>query len=195
VRLLASPPQVSKLIVGLGTPGREYARTRHNVGFLVADRLARQAGLKFTHRGSQAHVATGSFGGTPIALAKPQTWMNNSGDSVRGLARRLGLKAEDIVVVYDDVDLPVGRLRLRGGGSSGGHRGVKSIIDRLGSDAFARVRIGIGRPEPRDTVDYVLSTFDREEQALIDDAVTRAVNAIEALLTAGIEPAMNQYNR
>ncbi len=190
-----SPPQVSRLIVGLGNPGREYARTRHNVGFVCADQLAKHASLKFAHRWSQAHVATGTLAGTSIALAKPQTWMNNSGDSVRGLVRRFGLKAEDVIIVYDDVDLPVGRLRLRAGGSSGGHRGVKSIIERLGSNGFTRVRIGVGRPEPRDTVDYVLSTFDSAESALIEDAVTRALGAIEALLTVGIEPAMNQYNR
>jgi peptidyl-tRNA hydrolase, PTH1 family len=195
VRWPLSPPQVSRLIVGLGNPGREYARTRHNVGFVIADRLAKQANLKFTHRWSQAHVATGSFAGTPIAVAKPQTWMNNSGGSVQGLAKRFDLKAPDIIVVYDDVDLPTGRLRIREGGSSGGHRGVKSIIERLGADGFVRVRIGIGRPDPRDTVDYVLSTFDSEESALIDDAVARALGAIEAILADGLDAAMNKYNR
>jgi PTH1 family peptidyl-tRNA hydrolase len=195
VRWPLSPPQAARLIVGLGNPGREYARTRHNVGFVCADRLAKQAGLKFTHRWSQAHVATGSLSGASIALAKPQTWMNNSGDSVHGLAKRFGLRAPDIIVIYDDVDLPTGRLRIREGGSSGGHRGVKSIIERLGADGFVRVRVGVGRPDSRDTVDYVLSTFDAAESTAIDDAVTRALGAIEAILTDGLEAAMNRYNR
>jgi PTH1 family peptidyl-tRNA hydrolase len=195
MRLSTPAPQVSRLIVGLGNPGREYARTRHNVGFQCVDRLARHAELKFAHRWNQAHVAVGSVAATPVALAKPQTWMNNSGDSVQGLLKRLNLKPADLLVVCDDVDLPTGRLRLRAGGSSGGHRGVRSIIDRLGTDAFARLRVGVGRPDPRDTVDYVLATFDAEDAQIIDEALGRALEAIDVLLVGGLESAMNRYNR
>ena len=186
---------MAKLVVGLGNPGREYARSRHNVGFMVADDLARKWGLHYSHRWSHAAVALGRVAGVAVAVARPQTFMNASGDSVRGLARRFGLTPADLLIVYDDLDLPLGRLRLRERGSSGGHRGVQSIVDRLGTDGFARLRIGIGRPEPRDARDYVLDGFSSEDRVALGEVRGRAVSAVEAVLGEGIGPAMNAYNR
>lgn len=186
---------VQHLIVGLGNPGREYARSRHNVGFLIVDAVARKASLRFSHRWSQAQVAVGRVADREVALAKPQTYMNLSGDSVRGLLRQLRLDPAALVVVYDDLDLPVGRLRFRERGSSGGHRGVQSILERLGTDELARLRVGIGRPDPRDAADYVLSEFTPEERPVVEEAVERAVSALETYLTEGLAVAMNRYNR
>jgi PTH1 family peptidyl-tRNA hydrolase len=183
------------MIVGLGNPGSEYARSRHNVGFVVVDAVAKQAGLKFSHRWAHALVAVGRVAGRDAALAKPQTFMNLSGDSVRSLLRHAHIGPEAILVVYDDLDLPLGRIRIRERGSSGGHRGVQSIIDRLASDAFPRLRVGIGRPEPRDAADYVLAGFTPEERPALDDAIARSAAAVEVFLAEGLPAAMNRYNR
>ena len=191
----ASTPPATRLVVGLGNPGREYARSRHNVGFMAVDDLARRFSLRFGHRWSQAHVALGRIDAVEVALAKPQTYMNLSGESVRGLLRRLRLGPGDLLVVYDDLDLPFGRLRLRERGSSGGHRGVQSIADRLGTDAFARLRIGIGRPEPWEAVDYVLAEFSAEERQQLRDVLDRAATAIETCVVEGLAVAMNRFNR
>lgn len=188
-------PAAAKLVVGLGNPGREYARSRHNVGFMVADALARKSGLRFGHRWSGAHVAVGRIAGVEVALAKPQTYMNRSGDSVRSLLRRLGLSPADLLVVCDDLDRSFGRLRLRERGSSGGQRGLQSIIDRLGTDEFARLRVGIGRPEPSEAAEYVLAEFSPEERAQLRDVVDRAVGAVETWLAEGPAAAMNRFNQ
>lgn len=192
LRLTRNP---ERLVIGLGNPGREYARSRHNAGFLVLDALARKHGLSFTHRWAHAHVAIGTVEDVPVALAKPQTFMNLSGESARSLLRKLSLSAESLLVVADDIDMPLGRIRLRERGSSGGHRGVQSIVDRLGTDELLRLKIGVGRPDPREAADYVLAEFAPSEREAVAEVVGRAVEAIEAALSGGASVAMNRYNR
>jgi PTH1 family peptidyl-tRNA hydrolase len=182
-----------RLIVGLGNPGRKYQGTRHNVGFMVIDALARRHGIHVRARRSKALVGEGAVAGEQVILAKPLTFMNLSGEAVGGLVRRYRLAASDLVVVCDDVNLPLGRLRVRAKGSAGGHKGLKSIIRALGTEEFARVRIGIGSPAG-DMVDYVLSRFKRVEAPEARRMVTRGTDAVEAILTCGIEEAMNEFN-
>ena len=184
------------MVVGLGNPGREYAAHRHNIGFRVVDALARAHGVAFTRRkGAKARVAEARVSDCPVLLAKPQTFMNLSGKSVRRLSRSLGVPPERILVIYDDLDLPLGRLRLRAEGSSGGHKGIRSIIDTLGTQAFPRLRVGIDRPPGRmDPVDYVLEPFDRDQKPLLAEAVARAAAAVECWLAEGIIAAMDRFN-
>jgi len=183
------------LIVGLGNPGREYAAHRHNVGFQVVDALAHSHKLAFSGRRSLARVAQGEIGGQPVVLAKPQTFMNLSGKSVGRLSRTLNVPPERILVIYDDLDLSLGRLRLRADGSSGGHKGIRSIIDVLGTQAFPRLRVGIDRPPGRmDPVDYVLKPFDQDQKPFLAEAVARAVEAVECWLAEGIIAAMDRFN-
>jgi PTH1 family peptidyl-tRNA hydrolase len=184
------------LIVGLGNPGKEYAAHRHNVGFQVVDALARTYGLAFSHRRGLARIAEGRISNRPVILAKPQTFMNLSGKSVGRLSRAYRVPPEQVLVIYDDLDLPLGRLRLRAEGSSGGHKGIRSIIDSLGTQAFPRLRVGIDRPPGRmDPVDYVLQPFDRDQKPFVAEAMARAVAAVECWLAAGIIAAMEQFNR
>ena len=184
------------MVVGLGNPGREYAAHRHNIGFRVVDALARAHGVAFTRRkGAKAGVAEARVSDCPVLLAKPQTFMNLSGKSVRRLSRSLGVPPERILVIYDDLDLPLGRLRLRAEGSSGGHKGIRSIIDTLGTQAFPRLRVGIDRPPGRmDPVDYVLKPFDRDQKPFLAEAVARAAAAVECWLAEGIIAAMDRFN-
>ncbi len=187
-----------KVVVGLGNPGKEYERTRHNVGFMVVERLAERAGAAFrrSHRAEALCAAVDLEGAGRVILVEPMTYMNASGDAVAALMRwhRSGLA--DLVVVYDDVDLPTGQLRLRPKGGAGGHKGVRSLIERLGADGFARIRIGVGRgPGQRDTADHVLSAFSREERPAIEAAVDRAAEAVTAMVRDGVERAMNEFNR
>ncbi len=184
-----------KLVVGLGNPGREYARTRHNVGFQCLDLLAERHGIRLTRRGKSS-MGEGRIEGAPVALVKPLTFMNSSGEVVGPMAGRLRVPLADVLVVYDDLDLPVGKLRLRASGSAGGHNGMKSIIASLGSSDFARLRIGIGRPEGSGggAIDYVLGTFRKEEKSLVQEALDRAADAVEVWVAQGIEEAMNQFN-
>lgn len=182
-----------KLIVGLGNPGREYQGTRHNVGFAAIDILARRHGIHVRSRRNKALVGEGVIGGKEVVLAKPLTFMNLSGQAVGGLVRRYNLDFSDIIIICDDVNLPLGRLRIRAWGSAGGHKGLRSIIHSLGTEEFARIRIGIGSPEG-EMVDYVLSRFRREERRIVSEVVKGAVDAIEAILTAGVERAMNRFN-
>ncbi|HUE75728.1 MAG TPA: aminoacyl-tRNA hydrolase [Chloroflexota bacterium] len=181
------------LIVGLGNPGRDYSQTRHNVGFLVVERLAHRARVDLGRRRSQALYGAGALDDHQIILAQPQTYMNESGQSVRGLLDWFKLDRNRVIVVYDERDLPVGRVRFRPGGSAAGHRGVQSVIRHLGTDQFARVRIGIGRP-PGDAADHVLSRFTRDEIPIIDEAIDRAVVGIRSILDEGIDAAMNRFN-
>jgi PTH1 family peptidyl-tRNA hydrolase len=185
------------LVVGLGNPGDEYAAHRHNVGFRVVDALAHAHGLAFSRdKGARARVAGGHISGRPVILAKPQTFMNASGQAVSRLSRSQGIPPEAILVVYDDLDLPLGRLRLRPEGGSGGHQGMRSIIDALGTQAFPRLRVGIDRPPGKmDPADYVLHPFGSEQKPLIGEAVERAVAAVELWLSAGIVAAMDEFNR
>jgi PTH1 family peptidyl-tRNA hydrolase len=192
-----------RLIVGLGNPGREYAHSRHNVGFWCLNRLARRHGIAFSRRGRLAAVGEGQLAGQPVILAKPRTFVNLSGRAVSHLLKRCRLSPEQLLVVYDDLDLPLGRVRLRPSGSHGGHRGMRSIVEAVGSQDFPRIRIGIGRPkvageptwEPGHVVDYVLGPMTAEERRTLDEAVATAGEAILCLLSEGIETAMNRYNR
>ena len=184
-----------KLIVGLGNPGRRYRETRHNVGWEVISRLARRARIAVDEEDGFSDVGRGAIGGTRVILARPQTYVNVSGEAVRDLRRRHRLRPQDIVVVVDDLDLPLGRLRLRASGSAGGHNGLKSIIEALGTTEFPRLRVGIGRPaEGVDPADHVLTRFTSDEQAVVDAALDRAAEAIETAITEGIETAMNRFN-
>ena len=185
------------LVAGLGNPGPEYADHRHNIGFQVVEALARSHGLTFSRRKEiRAHVAEGRIAGRAALLAKPQTHMNLSGRSVGRLQRMYEIPPEQILIVYDDLDLPLGRLRMRPEGGFGGHRGMRSIIDVLGTQAFPRLRVGVDRPPGRmDPAEYVLRPFAEEQQALLDEVLERAVAAIECWLMDGIVAAMDQFNR
>ena len=185
-----------KLIVGLGNPGRNYAGTRHNVGFAVVDVLAGRfnAAWEPAPRGIEAFTARDRASDT--LLAKPLTFMNLSGPAVVGLSQFYRIELPDLLVVVDDVNLELGRLRARAAGSAGGHNGLKSIIGALGSDAFARMRIGVGGGEPRrDLSGHVLGRFAPDEQPIIAEAVSRTVDAAELFIREGITPVMNRFNR
>lgn len=185
-----------KIVVGLGNPGKRYENTPHNIGFDVIDRLAAISGsslrrsLRFNARLGECVVA-----GQPALLVKPLTFMNGSGESVAPVMRYRKLAVADLIVVVDDADLPTGHLRLRAQGGSGGHRGLESLIANLGSNAFARVRIGIGRREDgRDLVAHVLSRFSAAERREMDQVVDRAARAVVCLVGSGPEAAMNEFN-
>ncbi len=184
------------LIVGLGNPGHRYRNNRHNVGFRCVDRLAAIHGLTFDRRQKKGRLALGSIRDRRVVLLKPQTFMNKSGESVMPIAHFYSIPPEQMLVVYDDLDLPSGSLRLRPGGGSGGHKGMRSIIEQMGRQDFPRLRIGIGRPPGRmDPAAYVLQDFSPDEEPLITETLERATAAIETWLTAGLDAAMNQYNR
>ncbi|MEK7773232.1 MAG: aminoacyl-tRNA hydrolase [Deltaproteobacteria bacterium] len=181
------------LIAGLGNPGSEYEDTRHNVGFMLIDRLAEACGIKFKRSG-KALCARGLLAGEDVVLLKPQTFMNLSGEAVARFSGEYRVGAESIVAAYDDCDLPLGRIRIRKGGGSGGHKGVNSIITRLGNGDFARVRLGIGRPFYGDVADYVLSPFEPPEAEALDAMLKRGAGSVEAIITRGIDCAMNIFN-
>jgi len=182
------------LIVGLGNPGRKYTRNRHNAGFLAIHRLARRHGLTFARQKGKAKIAEGAIADRRVILAKPQTYMNLSGESVAKLAQFFKIPPACVLVAYDDLDLPLAHLRLRPGGGSGGHKGLKSVIERLGTQAFPRLRVGIGRPVHGDPVDYVLQDFTADEWMDMEATLDRAVEAIEHWLAHGIDAAMNVFN-
>jgi PTH1 family peptidyl-tRNA hydrolase len=192
---MCGPTVQFALIVGLGNPGRKYARHRHNAGFLTIDRLARRHELPFARQKGKAKIAEGRIAGQRAILAKPQTYVNLSGESVAALARFFKIPPDRVLVVYDDLDLPLARLRLRPNGGSGGHKGLKSIAERLGTQAFPRLRIGIGRPARGDPTDYVLQDFTADEWMEVDPALDRAVEAVEHWLVHGIDATMNLFNR
>jgi peptidyl-tRNA hydrolase, PTH1 family len=182
------------LVVGLGNPGERYRLNRHNIGFHCVGRLARDHGIAMNKRRFKAAWGQGRIAGEPVVLAMPQTFMNDSGQAVAPLSRWFKIPPERIMVVYDDLDLPVGRVRLRPGGSSGGHHGIESIIAHLGTREFNRLRIGIGRPEFGDPIDYVLNDISREQEPALAEGCEVAARAIECFLERGIREAMNQYN-
>jgi len=188
-------PQQIKLIVGLGNPGTRYAHSRHNVGFMVADRFTRAHALAFARKRFSARLAEGNIGGARVAIAKPQTYMNLSGEAVGKLVAFYKIAPHDLFVVYDDLDLPLGKMRLRSKGSAGGHHGMESIIARIGTSDFPRLRVGIGRPNPDADMDHVLGNFEDDERAVMDETFARAVEAIDVWLSQGITIAMNKYNR
>ena len=184
------------LIVGLGNPGRQYAHSRHNVGFQVVSRLAEENGWLFDETRSQGLLARGRVGDVQVALLKPQTFMNLSGRSVAPVARFFKIPGERVLVAFDDVDLPLGKLRLRPGGGAGGHKGMLSIIEHLGTQQFPRLRIGIGRPAGQMPVEaYVLQDFRGADLDTMTAATQTAAAAIRAVVVNGFDAAMNEFNR
>jgi len=186
-----------KLVVGLGNPGRDYRKTRHNAGFMVVEEVARRHQLTWAPGPAQVaeSFVVKRFGETPVLLAKPLTYMNRSGDVVAGLARYFDVPVSGLLVVVDEAALPFGRLRVRRGGSAGGHNGLKSIIAHLGTDQFPRLRVGVGRGDARrDLADHVLGRFESGESAELEEVITRAADAVEMFVAADIEQVMNTYN-
>jgi PTH1 family peptidyl-tRNA hydrolase len=192
-----------KLIVGLGNPGRGYASNRHNVGFICLNHFARTQGIRFDKKQCKARIGLGEVAGSEVVVAKPQTYMNRSGRSVSLLARKFNVSLNNLLVIHDDLDLPLGKIRIRQGGSAGGHKGVGSIIIELGSQNFIRIRVGIGRPVKNEgftefsedeIINYVLSDFTPDEKQAITQVIPRVSEAILCLLTEGPVAAMNRYN-
>jgi peptidyl-tRNA hydrolase, PTH1 family len=188
-------PNAPYLLVGLGNPGREYRETRHNVGFMVIDKVCKTAGIGLSRVQSKAIIGVGQFAGRRLVLAKPQTFMNLSGQAVAALVRFYKVPLEQILIAHDDLDLELGTLRLRPSGGSAGQKGIASTIQQLGTQEFGRLRIGIGRPPGQmDPSAYVLRPFSNSEQKLADQVLERAVSAVDCFLREGLEAAMNQYN-
>jgi len=192
-----------KLIVGLGNPGAIYARNRHNIGFMCLNRFARKHGIRFARKQGQARVGEGEINGLKVILARPQTMMNRSGHSVSRLVKRYQTSPEDLVVIHDDLDLPLGKIRIRQGGHSGGHKGIESISACLGNSDFIRIRVGIGRPDlmgsaardrDAEVINYVLSDFDSSESRIVTDVKNKVSEAILCLILEGLTAAMNRYN-
>jgi PTH1 family peptidyl-tRNA hydrolase len=192
-----------KLIVGLGNPGKAYAHNRHNIGFRCINHLARLHSIPMKGHQCRSQVGTGKIAGVEVLLAKPKTFVNQSGEAVERLMRKYNISIDDLLVIYDDLDLPLGKLRLRPGGSAGGHKGINSIISALGSEDFPRIKVGIGRPTKEDgtaitdedvIVGYVLSDFTPQEDAAVKSAIAKAAEAIQCVLTEGVTAAMNKFN-
>ncbi|WP_027953480.1 aminoacyl-tRNA hydrolase [Halobacillus kuroshimensis] len=184
-----------KCIVGLGNPGKKYDRTRHNAGFMVLDEWAERNNWSFSQKKFNGLYTMERMDGEKVVLLKPQTYMNLSGESLRPLMDYYDLDVEDILVVYDDLDLPPGKIRLRKKGGHGGHNGIRSIIDHLGTKEFKRLRVGVGRPEGSKTViDHVLGTFTKEEIPHVEDSIDYAVKACEAWVGQTFDEVMNTYN-
>ncbi len=192
-----------KLIVGLGNPGQGYAHSRHNLGFMCLNHFAQTHSLRFDKKQGQARIGSGEVGGSKVVVARPQTYMNHSGEAVSRLVRKFKVSLSDLLVIHDDLDLPLGKIRIRQGGSAAGHKGVESIIAVLGSRDFARIRVGIGRPISKiglteiteaDIIAYVLSDFTSEEKQTVTQVMPTVSEAILCFLTEGLTVAMNRYN-
>ena len=192
-----------KLIVGLGNPGRVYAHNRHNIGFMCLSHFARTQGIHFDKKQGLARIGTGEVAGNEVILARPQTYMNSSGQSVSRLIRKFNVNLNDLLVICDDLDLPLGKIRIRQGGGSGGHKGGESIITELKSQDFSRLRVGIGRPttvegsaeiSDADVVAYVLSDFTPNEKQAVTEVIPKVSEAILCFLTKGLIATMNKYN-
>jgi len=183
-----------KLIVGLGNPGSDYAQNRHNVGYQCVERLRQRHGLALGKVMFKAYTASGQIAGAKVLLARPLTFMNLSGQAVRPLLRWYHVALSDLLVICDDLDLPLGKIRLRQKGGSGGHKGMRSIIEALGTEDFPRLRVGIGHPVHGEPEDYVLSDFAPDELSVMEEAYERAVAAVESFIAAGIITAMNLFN-
>ena len=190
-----------KLIVGLGNPGKNYVHNRHNVGFRCLNHFARLHSIRFDHRQCRARIGIGQIRGEKLLLAKPGTFMNLSGNSVACLVHKHGIPLSDLLIIYDDLDLPLGKIRLRQNGGSGGHKGMNSIIAALDSEDFPRIRVGIGRPQGEmqsmsedAIVHYVLSDFSPQEEATIKPVIAAVSEAIDCFLTQGIVAAMSKFN-
>ena len=192
-----------KFIIGLGNPGREYAHNRHNIGFRCINHLAKQYAIQVKQHSCHAQIGKGKIAGVEVLLAKPKTYVNESGKAVSQLLRKYKISSQDLLVIYDDLDLPLGKIRIRQGGSAGGHKGIKSIISALGSQDFARIKVGIGRPvdendiplsDEEAIIGYVLSDFTSAEDKLIKPAIATVAEAVERFLIDGITAAMNEFN-
>ncbi len=192
-----------KLIIGLGNPGRIYTHNRHNIGFMCLNHFARMQSIRFDKKQGLARIGTGEVAGTKVVLARPQTYMNLSGQSVSRLVHKLNIDINDLLVIHDDLDLPLDKIRIRHGGGSGGHKGVESIITELKSQDFLRLRVGIGRPNlvespteisDADIATYVLSDFPPNERLTITQVIPKVSEAILYILTEGLTAAMNKYN-
>ena len=194
-----------KLIVGLGNPGSQYAETRHNIGFMVVDRMVTTFSVRTLQANSLAHLYQATIQNQPVLLIKPQTYMNRSGIAVQRVLRQYTESPENLVVIYDDLDLEVGRLRIRKRGGPGGHKGLRSIIEHLGTYEFVRIRMGIGRPvsarnsedqsRQEDVVEYVLQPFQQDEHSIINETITRSIEALKLIVADQLDTAMNLYNR
>ena len=183
------------LIAGLGNPGKQYENTRHNAGFMALDALADQLGTSIEEKKHEALCGKGLIGGEKVILLKPQTFMNLSGESIRAAADFYKVDPDHIIVIYDDISLEPGQLRIRKKGSAGGHNGIKSIIAHLGTQEFPRIKVGVGaKPDRMDLADYVLGHFSQIESRVMDDAAKEAGQAAQAMILDGIEAAMNRYN-
>jgi peptidyl-tRNA hydrolase, PTH1 family len=193
-RKTPSPAADRWLVIGLGNPGREYERSRHNLGFLVADELARRHGRRFNNREAKSVTTRVQLGDRELVLAKPQTMMNRSGQAAKALRAKYNVPLNRVLVVHDDLDLPFGRLRLRRGGSSAGNHGMDSVIESFGTKDVIRLRVGIGRP-PGNGVDYVLSPFTESERAQLPEIVAQVADAVEVAVEQGLERAMTDFNR
>ncbi len=184
-----------KMIIGLGNPGAKYAGTRHNIGFDAVTAISDRFDIPVKTKEWKGLTGKGRIGGCRVLLVQPQTFMNNSGECVRALMDFYKIPAEDVIILYDDVSLAPGKLRVRGKGSAGGHNGIKSIIAHMGTDTFERVRIGVGeKPEGWDLADYVLGRFPKEEEPVMREALKHAVEAVESLIEDGLEATMNRFN-
>ena len=183
------------IIVGLGNPGKKYEHTRHNAGFEVIDILADRMGINVEESKHKGLLGRGMLEGQKVVLVKPQTFMNLSGECVREAADFYKAAEDEIIVIYDDISLDPGQLRIRAKGSAGGHNGIKNIIAQLGTQVFPRVKVGVGeKPRMMDLADYVLSRFSKEDQGKMDDAFKEAADAVAMMVSQGVEPAMNKYN-
>lgn len=192
---MSEPSAHPYLIVGLGNPGRRFRNNRHNIGFLLVDALAQEMDVVFSRHQSQALLTDGRLEGARVYLAKPQTYMNLVGTSVGPLSRYYRVPAEAVVIVFDDLDLPLGVIRLRGEGGSGGHRGMESILGSLGTDQVPRLRLGIGRPPgQKDPADYVLENFRNDEGEAVEGVLNRGVACLRTFVREGLEYAMTKFN-
>ena len=184
------------LIVGLGNPGEEYRLTRHNIGFMVVDRFAYKQRIMVNKRKFSVVYGLGSVEGHSVLLAKPMTFMNMSGPAVRNLAHFFKVDTKDLLVIHDDIDLVFGKIKIKRKGGDGGHNGLKSLIEALGNDSFARVRIGIGRPDTKqDVKGYVLNKFDAQQETVLDEVITMAQGAVVTILLKGLTEGMNRFSR
>ena len=184
-----------RLVIGLGNPGPKYRYTRHNVGFMVIHRWARALGVRLLSRRFEGRSCSAGFQGNEVFLLCPQSFMNLSGKSVKACAETMGVKTENLLVVHDDLDLPLGRVKAAKKGGAGGHKGIQSLLDHLGTREFSRVRIGIGRPKLGEPIhEFVLNPFYREDRAAVEAMLQKAVRACELFVAEGIETAMNQIN-
>jgi PTH1 family peptidyl-tRNA hydrolase len=184
------------IIAGLGNPGEKYDNTRHNAGFLTIDALASKYNIDVREKAHKALIGKGVIEGQKVILAKPQTYMNVSGESIRALVDYYKIVQEELIIIFDDISLEPGQLRIRKQGSAGGHNGIKDIIRQLGTEKFLRIKVGVGaKPKGWDLADHVLGRFSTEDRKLVDEAIEKAAKAVDIMISQGVDAAMNEYNR